>query len=878
MVNYYRELWNQARRLYPSRTWYQTYVAVNRQLGIESLPESDTLGWRKDLWRKTGVGGRGGYAPAEVVEEPASGGILDVLDDIAAAPARERFPNDIYGDVGYRPLPSGGVNPAADVEAVGPEPEWLVEEEEFMPRWTEVDPMDPAYPYLQSDPADFFSDLDRINAPPAGSVGLSGYLPEASLENAMTAARGAAVAYYLYEAYKRKVPEHDTGHPYTDPWISHALAYRPEVGGVVSSLAPDFGSYGLIRAGIAADDALQADTADWQKRTGVDLRSMPSLIDSLGNKILGRRFYHPAEQGLKIGDTITTASRVYVPPKSVTFWDKLDDVSYYFGLPGKLYRGAHAGWRLTHGEFARGVGELTELVAPEFGVPEKLGGIVREGTKEGIEWVYDRTHSVNAPSVVAAPAVHDSPVANAFQSLQRQLYNAVVQQPQQGTVLDYPQRHYVHPAITTVEEANRQFLEAHPKFTFEPTTDPMVRIGDTRDEYGNIIPGDAGDANRHFEQGWDGVDMTPWKYVLDPSSHTGPIYTAGPTQYPVPQGTQTTSTLAYPGRFHIGAGRFAADPYAMMVRPPELDTYVARGGNKWLASLMHPNMPSRMPKPDGGYGTGLITQKLWVELTADANGDVRFMVTPYTKFMYVSVAPATGVQTVTPVPDESVISAKIERMRLVHLSVLITYHGNPDDSAGIMSVQSTLADNSIATWNEDADALSRRMHTHTTKVYEGAYAYAVSDPNVANEFNADLFTAANTAAAGVATSGNGWIKVAISGATASVNIARAEIIGSWEFYSEDQLWTMVREANHTQVYEDAYYLMDKLNIPRMFNNDLHNEIIKYILKEALKYSIPAGKMLWTMFGPAGMWWKGYKGMAMDLQEGMRKAKRTKRRR
>lgn len=432
MVNFYRELWNQARRLRPSNSWYQTYLTVNRQLGVESVPESDTLGWRKDLWRKIGVA-RGPVVEQEaVVDAPASGGILDVLDDIAATPARQRFPNDIYGDVGYRPLPSAGVNPAQDVAVVGPEPEWLVEAEEIIPPWALDDPMDPAYPYLQSGPDEFYGALDRINAPPASGTGsLSEYLPEVNAQNAMNALRAAGVAYYLYQAYERKVPKYDTGHEYTDPWISHALAYRPEVAGVLESLAPDMETYGLLRASVAADDALQANTAGWQKRTGVDLRSAPALVDSLINKVAGRRFYHPAEQGVPRGSTITTSSQVSEPDRfwdvdQPYFFDKLDDVSYYFGPLGKVYRAGHAMWRATHGEFARGTGELTEIAATTAGVPDKFGGIIREGTKEGIEWVQGAT------PVVGVPAVHASAVADAFSSLTKQLHKVADQQRQQG--------------------------------------------------------------------------------------------------------------------------------------------------------------------------------------------------------------------------------------------------------------------------------------------------------------------------------------------------------------------------------------------------------------------------------------------------------------
>lgn len=312
------------------------------------------------------------------------------------------------------------------------------------------------------------------------------------------------------------------------------------------------------------------------------------------------------------------------------------------------------------------------------------------------------------------------------------------------------------------------------------------------------------------------------------------LYPSGPSiSHPVPFSHNPTSTYSYPGPMHVG---FRHDP-ATGHRPDQLlaSYNVKGGGNKWFACMMDPNYITRMPYPDGGYGTAIVIQKLWVDITTDANGDARWIVSPYTKFPFISVAPATGVQTPTACPDETVIAAKVERMRPLHTSVLFSYYGNPDDSAGIIVSQTAMGDATIATWNEDADALSHRLHSHSSKVYEGAYAYAVNDPTRACQFNQDLFRAATTGDATIANSPYCFIKQSVSGASVSTTIGRCEIIVAWEIYSEDQLWTMHREANHVNDYWEAYYLQDLLNVPRVFTNDLHNTIINMILSKALGY-------------------------------------------
>lgn len=287
----------------------------------------------------------------------------------------------------------------------------------------------------------------------------------------------------------------------------------------------------------------------------------------------------------------------------------------------------------------------------------------------------------------------------------------------------------------------------------------------------------------------------------------------------------------------------------------ELYKYLRMGANKWLACMMRPDMPCRMPMPDGGYGTAIVTAQLWVELTTDANGDVRQIVSPFPQFLLTTIVPGTGVHTAVAAPESATIIAKFERLRPLHLSRLDTYYGDRDTTGGMIVTQVVLADNSIATWNDDADVLARKHHSHANRLVDGAYAYAVNEPIRAAEFNSLLITAATTAGAGVSTSQYAFIKTSISSAKVSTSLARSEIIGSWEGYTEDQLFPIMREANKVEEFWHAYELIDLLNIPRVFMNDEHEDAIRAYLHQSLTHSTPfssaVGSLLLTGAFPPG---------------------------
>lgn len=287
----------------------------------------------------------------------------------------------------------------------------------------------------------------------------------------------------------------------------------------------------------------------------------------------------------------------------------------------------------------------------------------------------------------------------------------------------------------------------------------------------------------------------------------------------------------------------------------DIQKYLDQGGNKWMACIVRPDQPIRMPVPDGGYGTALVTQQLWLELTTNADvagppfvagGDFRFIVMPFPRFLVTTVAPGTGVHTAVPCPDVSVITTKFQRLRPLHHSVLTTYYGDRDTTGGIITTQVGIVDSAIATWNDDADALARRLNSHSSKLVDGAYAYGVNDPLPAAHFNNLLLTATTTAFAGVSTSAYSYIKQSISSASVNKTVGRIEVVASWEGYSEDQLWPIYREANEIHEYWDAFTIMDKINMPRIFTNDEHDELIKLFLSAAMSLVKPVASTVGTL--------------------------------
>jgi len=88
-------------------------------------------------------------------------------------------------------------------------------------------------------------------------------------------------------------------HPYTPPWMDSLFAPREQVGSLALKLAPNKPTWYAIKGGLIIDEKVQKFTKKWQKKSGIDLRSMPALWVSAFNKARHHSYYKtkPAIKG-----------------------------------------------------------------------------------------------------------------------------------------------------------------------------------------------------------------------------------------------------------------------------------------------------------------------------------------------------------------------------------------------------------------------------------------------------------------------------------------------------------------------------------------------------------------------------------------------------
>lgn len=216
----------------------------------------------------------------------------------------------------------------------------------------------------------------------------------------------------------------------------------------------------------------------------------------------------------------------------------------------------------------------------------------------------------------------------------------------------------------------------------------------------------------------------------------------------------------------------------------------------YLVSLAHPGFPVPCPATSGTLGTSMVTQKLWVDITTDANGDARFITLPLLNVAYVHVNPTTGVHTPTAHTDAVALNTGLRSARNVHHSCLFTYYGNPDDAAGIVSVYQSHTHGGLSTWNQDADVLGRNPQARSMKVATGFYAFTTDNGEFLELFNFGWTSTMSTPNG----FGTGHIIASISGATPSTTIGRVEITHSWEVVAEDQLFPHKRYLRNWKDY------------------------------------------------------------------------------
>lgn len=243
----------------------------------------------------------------------------------------------------------------------------------------------------------------------------------------------------------------------------------------------------------------------------------------------------------------------------------------------------------------------------------------------------------------------------------------------------------------------------------------------------------------------------------------------------------------------------------------------------FMSTLLLPDNPQPMPFPLHSNGVAIVTQKMYVEITTNINGDARFITTPFPRCMYTAVNPATGVQTATASANAAAIDAEVSAGRALHHSCKFTFYNNPDTAAGIIAVLSDDHDPTITTWNEDASVLGQRPTARTFTVADGFYSWSVSSIGLFEEISKTWFTATLPSAF------YGHIKVAISGATVSTNIGRVEITSSWEFFGKNQLFPHRHYSRNIADFYETLDLMERLSIPRVFKGTTADDEIEEIL-------------------------------------------------
>lgn len=243
----------------------------------------------------------------------------------------------------------------------------------------------------------------------------------------------------------------------------------------------------------------------------------------------------------------------------------------------------------------------------------------------------------------------------------------------------------------------------------------------------------------------------------------------------------------------------------------------------FMSTLLLPHNPQPMPFPMVSNGVAIVTQKLYVEITTDLNGDARFITQAFPRAMYISVNPTTAVQTVTASPNAATIDAEVSAGRVLHHSCKFTFYNNPDTAAGIVAVLSDSFDPNISTWNQDASALGQDPSAKTFSVADGFYAWSISHVGIFEEPSKTPFSSA------VANGTWGHIKVAISGATVATNIGRVEVTTSLEFFGRNQLFPHIHYSRNVADFYETLDLLERLTIPRIFNGKTYEDEIEEIL-------------------------------------------------